>query len=192
MTTLEGPTKWLIWALVVLVPVGFFAWDIADFLREPKTEREVLKENFLEDDIYATAIDELITDHGRDATLLDVHVDLRSAQFSVVTGSSRAVVEGFGSRGGGEANIGGGPVEDYERRIAKGELSEAMTLDNLVPDAPHHIVAGLRSHGVGIDDIVSLRLIHNTWSVLVTTGQDSDDTRRFTASPDGGIVRPQT
>jgi hypothetical protein len=175
---------------VVAVPLGFLAWDIADLFADPKSEREVMGENFLEDDLYANAVDELIAAHGREAILLNVYVDLRSAQFSIATGPRKAVVEGFGNRGGGEAYTGGSPVKDYERRIFDGELDAAMTLSELVPDAPRHVVDGLRTHDVGIDDIVSMRFERGTWSVLVRTGPDSAGTRRFSASPDGGIVEP--
>ncbi len=182
--------KWLIWLVVVAVPLGFLAWDIADLFADPKSEREVMGENFLEDDLYADAVDEVIAAHGREATLLDVYVDLRSAQFSIATGPRKAVVEGFGNRGGGEAYTGGGPVKDYQRKIFDGELDDAMRLSELVPDAPRHVVDGLRIHHVGIDDIVSMRLERGTWSVLVRTGPEADASRRFSASPDGGIVSP--
>ena len=45
----------LIWLVVVAVPLGFLAWDIADLFADPKTEREVMGENFLEHDRYATS-----------------------------------------------------------------------------------------------------------------------------------------
>ena len=182
--------KWLIWLVVVAVPIGFLAWDIADLFADPKTEHEVMGENFFEDDLYAGAVDDVIAGHGREATVLEVYVDLRSAQFSIATGPRKAVVEGFGNRGGGEAYSGGSPVKDYERKIYDGELDAAMRLSELVPEAPRHVVDGLRAHDVGIDDIVSIRLERGTWSVLVRTGPDPDDTRRFRASPDGGIVSP--
>ena len=128
--------KWLIWLVVVAVPLGFLAWDIADLFADPKSEREVMGENFLEDDLYAGAVDEVIAAHGREATLLDVYVDLRSAQFSIATGPRKAVVEGFGNRGGGEAYTGGSPVKDYERRIYDGELDAAMRSGSSCPTRP--------------------------------------------------------
>ena len=160
----------LIWLVVVAVPLGFFAWDIADLFADPKSEREVRGENFLENDRYARAAEELLGDHGPDARLLDVRVDLRSAQFSVVTGSTRATVEGFGERGGGEAFTGGAPVKDHERDIADGELDTAMTLGALSREAPRRVVAGLRTHDLTVDDIVSMRLERGSWSILVRTG----------------------
>ena len=180
----------LVWLLVVAVPLGFLAWDIADLFAEPKTEREMLGENFLEHDLYAQAVDELVDQHGRDARLLDAYVDIRSAQFSIVTGDTRATVEGFGKRGGGEAYTGGGPVEDYERDIADGELDRAMTLGELSIGAPRRMVARLGTFEVTVDDVVSLRLEGGSWLILVRTGPDSDGTRRFSAGSAGENLKP--
>ena len=36
--------KVLIWLVVVAVPLGFLAWDIADLFADPKSEREVMGE----------------------------------------------------------------------------------------------------------------------------------------------------
>lgn len=182
--------KVLIWLLVVVVPLGFLAWDIADLFADPKTEREVMGENFLEHDLYARAVGELVDQHGRDARVLEVHVDIRSAQFSIVTGDGRATVEGFGQRGGGEAYTGGGPVEDYEREIGDGELDSAMRLGELSIGAPKRLVAGIHARGVAVEDVVSLRLERSTWSVLVRTGPDSDDNRRFTSDAAGRNMVP--
>lgn len=178
----------LIWLLVVAVPLGFLAWDIADFFAEPKTEREVMGENFLEDDLYAQAVEVLVDQHGREARLLDVYVDIRSAQFSIATGETRATVEGFGQRGGGEAYTGGGPVEDYERKIAEGELDTAMGLGELSIGAPRRMLARLRTYDVTVDDVVSMRMQRGAWSVLVRAG--SDDTRRFSAGRAGENLKP--
>lgn len=178
----------LIWLVVVVVPLGFLAWDIADLFSDPKSEREVMGENFLEDDLYARAVEELVDRHGRDARLLDVYVDLRSAQFSIATGNTRATVEGFGQRGGGEAYTGGGPVEDYERKIAEGELDTAMGLGELSIGAPLRMVARLRNYDVAVDDVVSMRMQSGAWSILVRTGPD--DTRRFSAGRAGENLKP--
>ena len=180
----------LIWLVVVVVPLGFLAWDIADLFADPKTEREVMGSNFLEHDRYALAVDELIDQHGRDARVLDVHVDIRSAQFSIVTGDGRATVEGFGQRGGGEAYTGGGTVEDYEREIADGELETATGLGELSIGAPRRMIARLRTHDVSVDDVVSMRLEDGAWSVLVRTGPDPDDNRRFSAGSAGENLKP--
>jgi hypothetical protein len=180
----------LIWLLVVAVPLGFLAWDIADLFADPKTEREVMGENFLEHDLYAQAVGELVDQHGRDARLLDAYVDLRSAQFSIVTGDRTATVEGFGQRGGGDAYTGGGPVEDYERKIADGELDTAMGLGELSIGAPRRMVARLRAFEVSVDDVVSMRLRDGAWSVLVRTGPDPTDNRRFSAGRAGEDLKP--
>ncbi len=181
-------TKLLI-ALVLLVPAGFLVWDVADaFLGDTKTEREVMGDNFLEHDRYADAIEELISEHGASTAVLRVHVDLRSAQVHVVTGATTATVEGFGQRGGGEAEVGGSPVEDYERRISADEVPTG-TLGSLTPDAPRRIVAGLEGQGVDIDQIVSMRLSDGAWSILVATGPGDTDNERWSAAPDATSLR---
>ncbi len=185
-------TKLLI-MLVVLVPAGFLVWDVADaFFGDSKTEREVMGDNFLEHDRYADAIEELISEHGGSTAVLDVHVDIRSAQISVVTGATTAVVEGFGWRGGGDGRhgAGGSPVDDYERRIFAEEVPTG-TLGSLTPDAPRRIVDGLASQDVDIDQIVSMRLVDHAWSILVSTGPDANtDNERWSANPEGSEVRP--
>jgi hypothetical protein len=184
-------TKLLI-VLVLLVPAGFFVWDVADaFLGDTKTEREVMGDNFLEHDRYAEAIEELITERGESTAVLDVHVDIRSAQISVVTGARTAVVEGFGWRGGGDGRhgAGGSPVDDYERRIFAEEVPTG-TLGTLAPDAPRGIVDGLATQGVHIDQIVSMRLSDSAWSILIATGPGDTDNERWTAAQDGSDVRP--
>jgi hypothetical protein len=185
-------TKLLI-MLVLLVPAGFLVWDVADaFLGDTKTEREVMGDNFLEHDRYAEAITELIDEHGAGTAVLDVHVDLRSAQFSVVTGATTAVVEGFGWRGGsnGGQGPGGSPVDDYERKVGADEVPIG-SLGSLASDAPRRIVAGLERQDVGIDQVVSMRLVGGAWSILISTGPDAEtDHERWSASPDGSEVRP--
>jgi hypothetical protein len=182
-------TKLLI-MLVLLVPAGFLVWDVADaFLGDAKTEREVMGDNFLEHDRYAEAIEELINEHGESTAVLGVHVDIRSAQITLVTDATTAVVEGFGQRGGGEAGVAGGAVEDYERSIAADERPTG-TLDTLAPNAPRRIVDGLASQDVDIDRIVRMRLTDGRWSILVETGPGDTDTERWSATHDGSDVRP--
>ena len=183
-------TKLLI-MLVLLVPAGFLVWDVADaFLGDAKTEREVMGDNFLEHDRYADALEELITEHGGSTAVLHVYVDIRSAQVHVVMGATTAKVEGFGQRGGGEAEVGGSPVDDYERRISADEVPTG-TLGSLTPEAPRRIVDGLASQDVDIDQIVSMRLVDHAWSILVSTGPDANtDNERWSANPEGSEVRP--
>ena len=184
-------TKLLI-MLVLLVPAGFLVWDVADaFFGDTKTEREVMGDNFLEHDRYADAIEELIAERGESTAVLEVHVDIRSAQISVVTGARTAVVEGFGWRGGGDGRQGpgGSPVDDYERRIFAEEVPTG-TLGSLTPDAPRRIVAGLEGQGIDIDQIVSMRLSDSAWSILVATGPGDTDNERWTAAHAGSGVRP--
>ena len=187
-------TKLLI-MLVLLVPAGFLVWDVADaFLGDTKTEREVMGDNFLEHDRYADAVEELISERGESTAVLEVHVDIRSAQISVVTGAKTAVVEGFGWRGGGDGRHGpgGSPVDDYERRILAEEVPTG-TLGSLTPDAPRRIVAGLEGQGIDIDQIVSMRLSDGAWSILVSTGPDANtDHERWSATPEGSDVRPHS
>ena len=180
-------TKFLI-MLVVLVPAGFLVWDVADiFFGDTKTEREVMGDNFLEHSRYADAVQELIGEHGASTAVLDVYVDIRSAQISVVTGASTARVEGFGERGGGHGDTGpaGGPVDDYDRRISADERPTG-TLGALTVDAPNRIVDALGSEGVRVDDIVRLRLVDDRWSILVATGPST--TERWSAAPDGSSL----
>jgi hypothetical protein len=185
-------TKILI-MLVLLVPAGFLVWDVADaFLGDTKTEREMMGDNFFEHGKYADAIEELISEHGASTAVLDVHVDIRSAQISVVTGATTAVVEGFGWRGGGEGGpgAGGGPVDDYERKVSDDEVPTG-SLGSLKPDAPRRIVAGLERQDVGIDQVVSMWLADGAWSILVSTGPDANtDHERWSATPEGSEVRP--
>ena len=186
-------TKLLI-MLVLLVPAGFLVWDVTDALfGDTKTEREVMGDNFLEHDRYADAIEELISERGGSTAVLDVHVDIRSAQISVVTGATTAVVEGFGWRGGGDGRQGpgGSPVDDHERRIFAEEVPTG-TLGTLAPDAPRRIVDGLAAQNVDIDRIVSMSLADGRWSILVETGPDNTATERWSAKPEGSDVRPPT
>ena len=184
-------TKLLI-MLVLLVPAGFLVWDVADaFLGDTKTEREVMGDNFLEHDRYAEAIEELISEHGESTAVLDAHVDIRSAQISIVTGATTAVVEGFGWRGGGDGRQGpgGSPVDDYERKVAADEVPTG-SLGSLSSSAPRRIVDGLAAQDVDIDQIVSMRLTAGRWSILVETGPDNTATERWTATHDGSDVSP--
>ena len=182
-------TKLLI-MLVLLVPAGFLVWDVADAIfGDTKTEREVMGDNFLEHDRYADAIEELVSEHGASTAVLHVYVDIRSAQFHVVMGATTAKVEGFGQRGGGEPEVGGSPVDDYERRISADEAPTG-TLGSLTPDAPRRIVDGLATQDVDIDRIVRMRLADGRWSILVETGPGDTDTERWTATHDGSDVRP--
>jgi hypothetical protein len=179
-------------ALIVLLPTVLLVWDVVDalFFPDTRTEREVMGPNFLEHGRYGEAIEDLVDTHGPSAPVLVVHVDIRSAQITVVTGARTATVEGFGERGGGEANVAGGPVEDYVRRIGEDERPTGV-LGSLVREAPRTIVSSLDSQGVDIDDVISLRLMDHRWSILVATGPDPGDTERWTARPDGSSVTPQ-
>jgi len=151
----------------------------------------MMGDNFLEHELYADAIEELISERGESTAVLKVHVDIRSAQISVVTGATTAVVEGFGWRGGGDGRQGpgGSPVDDYERKVAADEVPTG-SLGSLSADAPRRIVAGLKRQDVDIDQIVSMRLSDGRWSILVETGPDNTDTERWTATHDGSGVRP--
>ena len=160
-------TKFLI-MLVLLVPAGFLVWDVADaFLGDTKTEREVMGDNFLEHDRYADALEELITEHGGSTAVLHVYVDIRSAQVHVVMGATTAKVEGFGQRGGGEAEVGGSPVDDYERRISADEVPTGtlgiVDAPRAAPDRRRPRVAGRRHrpdrlHATGRPCVVDPRL----------------------------------
>ena len=81
-------------------------------------------------------------------------------------------------------------MKDYEREIADGELETAMALGELSIGAPHRMVARLRTFDVAVDDVVSMRLQRGSWSVLVRTGPDADDNRRFSAGRAGETLKP--
>jgi hypothetical protein len=181
-------------SLVLLVPAALFVWDMAGlfFFEDTRTEREVMGDNFLEHGRYPDAIDDLVAEHGADTAVLVVHVDLRSAQFTLVTSAATATVAGFGWRGGGAGadGPGGSPVEDYQRPIGAAERPTG-TLGMLVKAAPRTIVRSIERQGVDIDDVIRLRLEGQQWSVLVATGPDPEDTERWTAAPDGSAVTPE-
>jgi hypothetical protein len=51
------------------------------------------------------------------------------------------------------------------------------------------VAAGLEGQGIGIDQIVSMRLSDGAWSILVATGPGDTDNERWSAAPDATSLR---
>jgi len=99
-------TKWLI-VLVLLVPAGVLVWDVADTVfSEPRSEREVVGDNFLEHDRHADALDEVIADGlaAQDVGIVQI-VSMRLAEdrwsILVVTGPDDADTERWSAEAAG-------------------------------------------------------------------------------------------